>query len=308
MSTATLSAPRTVTAVPYGTGSGLLLTPAEPGAGLDGVDTAELLGLLGTAGFLLLRGFGAGMDSFTALVQRASTSTTLDPARDFYSEVAQKVDAGYDEVGLHTENGNSPFRSHLAWFFCEKAAASGSQTTVCDGHRVWDALSEPARAAFAAQDIVYSRYVAEPQWRAMAHHLLDRPAEEIEVGELVRLAAAMPGTEVEPQEDGGVRYAFRTPAADATLFGTRPAFANSILGPSNNYETPRITFADGTEFGAGLLDEVREVSGALTENLEWADGDVALIDNTRVMHGRRAITDPDRTIYNALSYIERPER
>lgn len=308
MSTATLSAPRTVKATSYGTGSGLLLEPAAPGANLSSVGSGELLGLLSEAGFLLLRGFGAGMASFTELVQRTSTTTTLDPARDFYSEVAQKVDAGYDEVGLHTENGNSPFRSHLAWFFCEKAASSGSQTTVCDGHRVWDALSESARSAFAAQDIVYSRYVAEAQWRAMAHHLLGKPAEEIDVQELVQLAAALPGTEVMPQEDGGVRYAFRTPAADATLFGTRPAFANSILGPSNNYETPRITFADGTEFSDELLAEIREVSASLTENLEWVDGDVALIDNTRVMHGRRAITDPNRTIYNALSYIEQPER
>ena len=31
-----------------------------------------------------------------------------------------------------------------------------------------------------------------------------------------------------------------------------------------------------------------------------ADGEL-LIDNTRVMHGRRAIVDPARTIYNALS-------
>ncbi|MFF3579250.1 TauD/TfdA family dioxygenase [Streptomyces mirabilis] len=296
-----------VKTTPYGTGSGLLVEPAGPG-GLDGIDPKELRDLLSQAGFLLLRGFGADMDAFTALVQHTSTSTTLDPARDFYSEVAQKVDAGLDEVGLHTENGNSPFRSHLAWFFCEKAASFGSQTTVCDGYRVWDALSPQARTAFAAQDIVYSRYVAEPQWRAMAHHLLGRtkPADEIEVGELLALAGQLPGTEILPQDDGGVRYSFTTPAAGTTVFGPRPSFANSILGPSFNYEKPTITFADGTALSPQLLAEVEEVTARLTENLDWQDGDAAVIDNTRVMHGRRAITDPDRTIYNALSYIEAP--
>ncbi|MER7693482.1 TauD/TfdA family dioxygenase [Streptomyces sp. NPDC097610] len=296
-----------VKTTPYGTGSGLLVEAAGPG-GLDGVDPKELRDLLSQAGFLLLRGFGADMDAFTALVQHTSTSTTLDPARDFYSEVAQKVDAGFDEVGLHTENGNSPFRSHLAWFFCEKAASSGSQTTVCDGYRVWDALSPQARTAFAAQDIVYSRYVAEPQWRAMAHHLLGRtkPADQIGVEELLALAGQLPGTEIVPQDDGGVRYSFTTPAAGTTVFGPRPSFANSILGPSFNYEKPTITFADGTALSPQLLAEVEEVTARLTENLDWQDGDAAVIDNTRVMHGRRAITDPDRTIYNALSYIEAP--
>ena len=290
---------------PYGTGSGLLVEPAGAG-GPAGIEPKELLDLLAEAGFLLLRGFDATMASFTALVQNTSTSTTLDPARDFYSEVAQKVDAGLAEVGLHTENGNSPFRSHLTWFFCERAASSGSQTTVCDGYRVWEELSEPTRKAFLQQDIVYSRYVAEPQWRAMAHHLLGKPAEEIAVEELAQLAESMPGTEVMPEADGGVRYSFRTAAAGPTLFGERISFANSILGPSFNYEKPRITFADGSALPEELLAEVSRTTEALTENIDWADADVALIDNTRVMHGRRAITDPRRTIYNALSYVAPP--
>lgn len=287
---------------PYGTGSGLLVTPVGQ-ARLSDIDPADLVELLPRAGYLLLRGFGADMEGFTDLVQRTSTSTTLDPARDFYSEVAQKVDAGFDEVGLHTENGNSPFRAHLAWFFCEKAASSGSQTTVCDGYRVWDALSARARAAFRDQDIVYTRYVAESQWRAMGQHLLGVPGKDITVEQMTELAQTFPGTEVTPEEDGGVRYAFRTPAAGKTLFGERISFANSILGPSFNYDRPRITFADGTELDEALLAEISQVTGALTENLDWRDGDVAVIDNTRVMHGRRAITDPARTIYNALSYV-----
>ncbi|MET9697407.1 TauD/TfdA family dioxygenase [Streptomyces sp. NPDC006529] len=295
-----------VKTTPYGTGSGLLVEPVDGGSLAD-IDPTTLRALLAEAGFLLLRGFTpSDMDSFTALVQATSTSTTLDPARDFYSEVAQKVDAGFAEVGLHTENGNSPFRAHVAWFFCEKAASSGSQTTVCDGYRVWDALSPEARGAFAAQDIVYSRYVGEQQWRAMAHHLLGKtkPAEDIQVEELLALASQLPGTEIQAEADGGIRYAFRTPAAASTVFGERRSFANSILGPSFNYEKPTITFADGTELSAELLAEVESVTARITENLEWRDGDAAVIDNTRVMHGRRAITDPNRTIYNALSYIE----
>lgn len=122
--------------------------------------------------------------------------------------------------------------------------------------------------------------------------------------ELVALGDRTPGTRIVAQEDGGVRYSFRTPAAGPTVFAARRSFANSILGPSFNYEKPKITFADGTELSARLLAEVESVTARLTENLDWQDGDAALIDNTRVMHGRRAITDPNRTIFNALSYIE----
>jgi alpha-ketoglutarate-dependent taurine dioxygenase len=258
---------------PYGTGTGMLVTAAA-GTRLADIEPAELLELLRPAGFLILRGFELDIDGFSQLVRRASSRVTLDPARSFSGDVAQKVDAGFDEVGLHCENGNAPLLPHLTWFFCERAASTGSQTTVCDGHRVWDALPAAARDAFTAHDIVYTRRMAMSE-----------------------------GTTFEALDDGAIVYSFRTPAAHATLWSDRPAFANSILGPSFNYERPRIGFDDGGEIPADILAEVEHVTAELTEDIDWIDGDIALIDNTRVMHGRRAIVDPDRTIYNALSYV-----
>lgn len=290
---------------PYGRGTGLLVTPAGAGSLAD-VDPAWTIRTLAGAGFLLFRGFGADLARFSAFVKAHSSRITLDPARSFHGgEVAQKVDAGTAAVGLHLENGNSPFRPDLTWFLCEKAAARGSQTTVCDGYRVWDAMDEAARAQFG-QDIVYSRRVDEPKWKAFVFHNLEgrKPLADIEFADMVALAGDDPGTTLRLDGDGSVFYAYRTPAAPATLFGGRPAWANSVFGPSYNYETPRITFADGGELPAGLVASLRSLTEELTEDLDWRDGDVALIDNTRVMHGRREILDADRTIYNAQSYLD----
>ncbi|MFJ8577848.1 TauD/TfdA family dioxygenase [Micromonospora sp. NPDC093277] len=289
----------------YGTGNGLLCTgPAI--ADLTDLDPLVTIRLLRESGFILFRGFRADLELFSALVHSISGRITLDPAREFHGgDVAQKVDAGTAGVGLHIENGNSPFAPDLTWFFCEKAAAEGSETTVCDGYRVWDAFSEEVRAQFAAQDIAYSRRVEENRWKAFVQHQTggEKPAEEITVDDMRALATGPGRTVIEPLDGGAIHYEFQVPAAHPTLFGSRLAFANSILGPSYNYEKPRITFADGTEFSAELAKEVEERTAALTENIEWQDGDVALIDNTRVMHGRRDILDPARTIYNAQSYL-----
>jgi alpha-ketoglutarate-dependent taurine dioxygenase len=291
----------------YGSGTGLLLTPAEPGTTLGKLRPEQVIGALREAGFLLLRGFRPDLEEFSAFVGAHSERVTLDPARTFHGgSTAQKVDAGYDAVGLHLENGNSPFAPTLTWFFCEKAASSGSQTTVCDGYRVWDALSEEARGMFREQEVVYSRRVEEAKWKAFAaFHLGTSDAASVTVDQLRELAAGPGETIIDLLEDGSIHYAYRVPAAHGTLFGERLAFANSILGPSNHYEKPRITFADGRDIPVHILKEVESVTEELTEELDWADGDVALIDNTRVMHGRRAITDPERTIYNAQSDLDR---
>ncbi|MCQ8770954.1 TauD/TfdA family dioxygenase [Streptomyces telluris] len=293
------------TIAPFGTGQGRLIT-AEDGAALSELRPREVVAELAEAGFLLLRGFAPSLEDFSLFVKHHSDRVTLDPARSFHGgDVAQKVDVGYDSVGLHTENGNSPFAPDLTWFLSEKAASSGSQTTVCDGYRVWDAFGERTRAAYLAQDVLYSRRVEEARWKGfVSHHSGGTKApEDITVDDMRALAQGQGRTVIELLDDGAIRYDFHIPAAHPTLFGDRLAFANSILGPSNNYEPPRITFADGTPFDAELVEETERVTAEMTEEIVWQDGDVALVDNTRVMHGRRPIEDPERTIYNAQSYL-----
>jgi alpha-ketoglutarate-dependent taurine dioxygenase len=276
-----------------------------PDGGLAGVDRRRLLSLLAAEGVLLLRGFEVSPEGFAQLVRRVSSRVTLDPAREFRGDVAQKVDAGHAAVGLHCENGNTPFQPDLCWFHCERAADRGSQTTVCDGYAVWDALSAGARAAFSRQPIRYLRRVEAQRWRRFVSHARGgQPApEQVTVADLRALAAGRADLHIEPNADGSIVYSFVTGAVHPTLFGSRPAFANSILGPSYNYEAPVISFADGTPLSADLLAEVRQVTERLTEDIDWQDGDVVLIDNTRVMHGRRRIEDPRRSIFNALSFI-----
>jgi alpha-ketoglutarate-dependent taurine dioxygenase len=288
----------------YGNGNGVLLSGA--GLSLDVLEKEELLATLAEAGFIVLRGFSADIGSFSRLVQRLSLRVTLDPARQFHGgKVAQKVDAGYEAIGLHCENGNNPFLPHLCWFFCEKAAKEGSQTTVCDGYPVWDALSPATRERFLAQPIQYSRNVESAKWKTFVFHSLQgrKPLEQIEFNDLAAIYEGHEGASAELKPDGSIHYVFQVAAAHRTRFSERLAFANSILGPSYNYEKPKITFADGTPISEQILAEISEVTGKFTENIEWQDGEVVLIDNTRVMHGRRAIKDPQRTIYNALSFL-----
>jgi alpha-ketoglutarate-dependent taurine dioxygenase len=304
-STVTRSFP-TITLSPEYSASGVLIE-AEPGQPLDAIDPRWLLQQLKVSGYILLRGFDTNLEAFCALVKRHSSRVTLDPARSFHGgNVAQKVDAGADAMGLHLENGNSPFRPELVWFYCERAARHGSQTTVCDGCRVWQRMTDFGREQFYDNELLYRRRVDEQKWKLFVHHQTGGsiPIEQIRIADLLALVNADGATTIEEVENGAIVYSFRTPAVQQTLFKAGLAWANSIFGPSYNYEAPRITFANGDEIPSALLEEMRTLTADLTEDIEWRSGDVALIDNTRVMHGRRAIIDPGRLIFNALSYVD----
>ncbi|MEZ0092832.1 TauD/TfdA family dioxygenase [Streptacidiphilus sp. EB129] len=287
-----------------GVGDGMLITPSADPADFTELFTAGLDELLADAGHLVIRGFHPSVEAFNELVQRYSSRTTLDPARVFHGSAAQKVDSGRDPIGLHVENGATPFAPDLLWFHCVKAARSGSQTTVCDGYRVWDALSDRSKELFAAQPIGYSRKVPAALWRRLAAFMVGdgRGEQDVSIDDLY--AQANPGSQVTFTElpDGSLHYAYQVYAAHPTKWSTRTAWANSLLGPSYNYEAPEILFEDGSAIPADVIAEYTEVTEAVTEEVQWEDGDIVLIDNSRVMHGRRAISDPDRTILNSQSY------
>ena len=289
----------------YGKYTGAILEAPAKGASLARLEKNFVTDTLKKSGYLVCRGFEADVTAFSAFVAAHSTRVTLDPARQFSSAHAQKVDAGYDEIGLHIENGAGPLIPEVCWFYCEKAAREGSQTTVCDGKVVLERMQPALKDLFRNREIVYTRRVAEPIWKTFVlHHLphLSHPG-QVTFSHVRQITGQIKGLEASPNDDGSIHYSFTVPAILSSVLSDQAAFANSILGPSFNYEKPGIAFRDGGELPGELVDRIKAVTAACTEEIDWQDGDVVIIDNTRVMHGRRKITDRNRTIYNALSFV-----
>jgi len=289
---------------PLGSGNEKIIT-AERGESVLDLDQSQVKEWIQTYGAILLRGFSANDKAFSDFIHRSSQRVTVDPARIFVSTNSQLVDAGTMKVGLHCENGNAPILPHVIWFYCSKAAKTGSQSTICDGERVWKSLPENIQQAFLAQRIMYTRNLPKNLWQKYVFHEVGgfESPDDVTVDDLMKLAEGVDGQTFIEQEDGVVFSEFRVPAAHSTLFSDNIAFANSLLGPSYNYETPLITFEDGSEISKEIWDVIADVTAVCTEDIPWQDGDIAIIDNTRYMHGRREIEDDNRRICAALSYL-----
>ena len=74
---------------------------------------------------------------------------------------------------------------------------------------------------------------------------------------------------------------------------------NSIRGP---YGGQTVLLEDDSPIPGSVKQDVMEASEKLTEEIPWRNGDVAIVDNTRFMHGRTAFSDPQRRIFAALSF------
>jgi hypothetical protein len=77
-----------------------------------------------------------------------------------------------------------------------------------------------------------------------------------------------------------------------TLPDGRKTFFNQVIAAGRGWKAvgpgkpPPVSFGDGTPIPEALLETVVTLAEALTVPLRWKDGDLALIDNRQVMHGR----------------------
>lgn len=253
-------------------------------------------------GWILLRHEHYDVQRFSELMTNLCQKLTYDPARENITQQSQKVDAGTQAVGLHIENGTTPLPPDIIAFFSEVSASQGSQTTVCDGHAVYNSLSEPLKQKFAAP-MTISRYLPKQIWQKYVATALNiAEADTVTWEDLNKFIQMIPGQAISPAHEGGVEYHLQMNMIRHDNLKGVPAFANTILGPSYNYQKPKFTFADGREISQELIAELAQLCEQHTQEIDWQDGDVAIIDNKRMMHGRREILVPleQRKLYISM--------
>jgi hypothetical protein len=265
---------------------------------------SEVKNYLDSDGWALLRGFKMDMPTFSGITSQLCKTITFDPAREYSEKNTQKVDAGLGAIGLHIENGNTPVCPDVVAFYSAKAAFEGSQTTICDGRRVFEAFSDAQKTRWS-QRMLVTRTLPEVLWKrylANEHPAISDPA-EVTHDHILQFKAAIPDQDFTLNDDGSLEYRIKVSPVRPSSVSQGQGFANAILGPSHNYEPPVYTLEDGSIVSSDEIEELRDIAETCTAEINWQDGDVAVIDNTRVMHGRRAIKDQDRQLYIGMGRL-----
>lgn len=251
-----------------------------------------LLQVLRDQGWLLLRETALTTETFGQLIGAICPRMAFDPARESITESVQSVDAGTDAVGLHIENGNTPLPPDIVAFFSQKSAPTGAQTTVCDGSAVLRSLPA-AISERLTHPYTMTRYLPKVIWQRYIAQAWGREDElAITTADLDTFISSIPGQSYQPRSDGSIDYTLTLPALRSDNLSRQPAFANALLGPSFNYEPPVYRDASGKQLDDKLLSDLAAHCEAEVREIAWRDGDVAIIDNKRCLHGRRAITVP----------------
>ncbi|MEU6439243.1 TauD/TfdA family dioxygenase [Streptomyces sp. NPDC047046] len=262
------------------------------GAGVR--DTAAFHASVSGFGRDLIQSYRGGNTPRTTLSEGVFTSTEY-PAR-------------YD-ITLHNELSYAAKWPERLYFCCLDAPDTGGATPVCDGEALLGALSPEVRDRFAS-GVVYHQYLHGGAGLGKSWQDTFETTDKEAVGEFLTASAA----EFEWTGDGGLRVRQHRPGTVKNPRTGRDTWFNQAdqWHPSNLpddegelllsitesvADLPHwVTYADGTPLSDADLAEVRAAQDAHKLIEPWQRGDVMIVDNHSVLHGRQAFTGTRKVV------------
>lgn len=233
-------------------------------------------------GAVLLRGFGGDLAAATQLTERLG-------------RILKTVEVtGTQYVGYHGELTYTPFPPDLLCFFCDTPPGRDGETMLCDGIDLLADLSDRTRA-------IFERHVLSIASRWDEDFLCRRLGTTSE--RLPNVLASLPCVRATRTADASWELHLMTSAMRRSPFAAREAFVNSLL-ISLHDRRPRpqraytLTLDDGADVPSSIVDDLLRATERQTCLLGWQPGDYAVVDNARMMHGRRPTDDCARRLFN----------
>jgi len=276
----------------------------------------ELIQRSSAHGALLFRGFPLGsaadFDAFVAAFGFESFSYDESLSNAVRVNLTERVFTANEAppsatIRLHHEMAQTPVCPSRLFFFCHRPADRGGATSLCRSDLLFRRLSE--RAPDFAVDcerrgLRYTNVLPDEDDPDSALGRSWRSTLGVATRERAEAKLRSLGYTWEWRDDGCLCATSPTlPAVHRDESG-RKAFFNQLIATRGwrdvrNDPATAVTFGDGTPVHAADIDLAESLAEEMAVDVVWQAGDVALVDNFVVMHGRRSFSG-ERSVYASL--------
>lgn len=268
---------------------------------LGALPVAELIAAYKRYGAVLLRGFDVDLKGFRDLTKSLSSGSVFNESGGRLvidrEQNIQTVNLGHEPFPLHPELSREPWKPDICFFWCMKAPSKGGETTVCDGVEIVRRLPPAVKNAFSKRRLRYQ----QPATAAECAFWLGSPKPD--AATIANPPAHCPYSF--ELVNGQIHRFFLRPVFHKPMFSDELAFGNFLFfGRYFNRQSYFPTFENREIVPDDLVAAVKAVSDQAESAVAWQPGDIVILDNTRFMHGRRAVLDlNERYIATYFGYV-----
>jgi alpha-ketoglutarate-dependent taurine dioxygenase len=287
----------------------LVITPKHRGLPLKKLFKSknnELEANLLKYGGILFRGFRVdGVEDFESTVGNYYGSLIDYKDRSTHrTQVRGNVYTATDyppelEIILHNESSFAAKFPTRIFFYCIETAEKGGETPIADVRRVYERIDPSIKKPFEEKGILYVRNLAGGPF-GFTWQEVYQTKDKAEMEKFCREAE----TDYEWVDENKVRIKQVRPAVakhpvtgellwlnHATVlnvFAIEPKLQQMLLKFFKEKDLPNNTYyGDGKSISREVIDELRKAYDSATVAFKWEPGDVLMLDNMLVAHGRK---------------------
>ncbi|MEM8984364.1 MAG: TauD/TfdA family dioxygenase [Pseudomonadota bacterium] len=204
-------------------------------------------------------------------------------------------------IYLHHEMAQTPIYPGRLFFYCEKAAEELGATPLCRSDKLYSALQQQTPGFLAdceRHGVRYSNEMPAEDDAGSAQGRSWRSTLSVDSRDAAEDKLKAMGYDWQWLDSGGLLATTPVLPAVRRLPDGRPVFFNQLIAAYRGWKDPAraLSFGDGSPLPAADMEIVCDLAESLTFDLAWQTGDVAVIDNHVVMHGRRPFRGTRRVL------------
>lgn len=252
---------------------------------LDHMRASDVFNLLHETKLIYICGAQISLDAFIQVSSRLCSEFRADPSahgnRGLVSADRTTYEAvrGNAVVPPHGELYSLPNPPDLLFLHCEQPAEVGGETTFYDGQSMATALKPTVRQRLLDNPLVYRHFWQREQWSHVC--------KTDDLATALDLIAAFDGVRLLDVTGERITFEYQTSAfSDERGSVLVNGVVNILSRAKQGINT--VTFAAGEPIDAEVTTELERVAHAMEHSIALQAGEFVIVDNHRVMHGRRA--------------------